>query len=248
MTSLYRLLMRLYPREHRARFQNEMLHVLAARAADARQKGLAERGLLAIHETTGLLLGSLRERQSMTPARRESPISSLRAPLAVLSLYTLCAWTIVDLGIHAMFSPISYAMLLGGILLGLWMVSSQRVLGPRRNRAGLIALTLFFWLGLPFGLSVSERHYRARLQEDPVEFSFRYPGGTVQATIANSELSATEAGWTASETIPLADDRSLSLVMRSANGAPPYRVLIPAVLMGFAFFWRRRHSRLAAAE
>lgn len=248
MTFLYRLLMRLYPQEYRARFQNEMLHVLAAIAADARQKGAVERGLLATHEVAGFLLGILRERRSTTPARRESPISSLRAPVAVLSLYVLFTWTIVDLGMHALFSPTSYAVLLGGILVGLWVVSSQRVLGPRRNRVGLIALTLFFWLGLPFGLSLSEKYYQARLHDNPVEFSYRYPGGAVQAMIASPELDRKQTGWTASELIPLADNRSLMLFMRSENDAPPYRILIPAFLMGLSFLWRRHHSRLAVAE
>lgn len=247
MISFYRFLMRLYPQEFRAQFQSEMLHVLAANEADAQHQGFVDRCLAAIHETAGLLLGILRERRSITPARRESRISSLRAPMAVLALYILCTSTMVDLGIHALFSPVSYTLIPGGILPGLWIVSSQRILGASRNRLGLFALTLFFWLGLPFGLRISEKHYQARLRENPVEFSFRYPGGEVQAKMVNSAFGRPQGGWISSETIPLADGRSLSLSMRSDNNAPPYRILIPAFLMGLCFLWRRRHASLAPA-
>lgn len=248
MTSLYRLLFRLYPTEFREQFQKEMLRVIEATTADARGKGIVERVLLALHETIGLILGAVRERRLTSRATQESRMSSLRAPVAILLLYTLCAWTMTDLGLHALFSATSYAILLAGMLLGLWMVSSQRVLGARRNRTALVLLALFFWLGLPFALRISEGRFRARLIENPAEFSYRFAGIAAQGTIVTPELTTTQRGLTASETIPLADDRSLLLVMRTESGAPPYRVLIPLFLMGLSFGWRRHHSRRATAE
>lgn len=243
MIGVYRLLMRLYPRDYRTRFESEMLEVLGANAAAARRKGRIERGLLVVHEVVGLLLGVLRERQaSITTAKWASSISHIGTPFGVLALYVLSTGTMVDLGLHALFSPISYGVLLGGVLLGLWAVSSQRTSSARLRRAGLILLTLFFWLGLPYALSVLERSYQAGLRDHPVEFLYRYPGGAIQAMIAGPSDNQKLEGRTASETIALADHRSLVLVMRSDHGAPAYRILIPACLMGISFLWRRRLS------
>jgi hypothetical protein len=91
MLVLYRLMLRLYPPAHRAKFGEEMMAVLQQGSTDSSHQPLAARFWFAIRETTGLLRGALQERaQSILethawdsfPNRRFTMHSSFRFPRA----------------------------------------------------------------------------------------------------------------------------------------------------------------------
>lgn len=62
MLTVYRQLLRLYPAEHRDLFGEEMLAVLADERAENAHRRMAARTRLLLRESTGLLIGALRER------------------------------------------------------------------------------------------------------------------------------------------------------------------------------------------
>ena len=61
MLAIYRNLLRLYPSEHRELFGEEMLSVLIEERREIRKGKLIAKGRLFLRETTGLLMGALRE-------------------------------------------------------------------------------------------------------------------------------------------------------------------------------------------
>ena len=61
MLALYRLMLRLYPPAHRAKFGEEMMAVLQQGSTDTSHEPLAARFWFAIRETSGLLRGALQE-------------------------------------------------------------------------------------------------------------------------------------------------------------------------------------------
>jgi len=68
MLTVYRNLLRLYPSEHRELFAEEMLAVLADERNENARLKLSARGRLVLRETTGLLMGALREHFRMLTA------------------------------------------------------------------------------------------------------------------------------------------------------------------------------------
>src|SRR5579884_861854 len=62
MLALYRQLLRLYPAEHRESFGEEMIAVLAEERKENGGRGITARARLLLRESTGLLMGAIRER------------------------------------------------------------------------------------------------------------------------------------------------------------------------------------------
>jgi hypothetical protein len=189
----------------------------------------------------GLLLGLFREHKLNQEGPEESRISSFRAPIAVLVLYLLCTWTLKELGVHALFSPVSYLIAVCGTTFGLWIIGTRRVLNGRRKRTALSVVALLFWIGLPLVLKFSEAGFQAYLRNAPIEFIYEYPGVVLQSRIVTAPT-ASSPGLRVSEMVPLAGDRQLMLTEHHLPDAPPYKAILPVFLMSASFLWRRRNA------
>src|SRR3989442_1758146 len=78
MLSLYRFLLRLYPRAYRHEFGAEMLAVFREAQTETWKKGVLPRGMFCAREVAGLLRGALEEHLHAIAGSDLSPIFPLR--------------------------------------------------------------------------------------------------------------------------------------------------------------------------
>ena len=97
MLSLYRRLLRLYPRAHRLEFGDEMLAVFLEARAESRDEGAFRRGVFCAREIAGLLRGAVMEHvrslfgfpgPSLFHSRRSIMRTESRFPVAAATLMT----------------------------------------------------------------------------------------------------------------------------------------------------------------
>ena len=104
MLAVYRTLLRLYPAEHRELFGEEMLAVLVEERGENAQRQLFSRGRVVMRETSGLLLGAIRERfRGLTQIQAE--LSFVTGRFAMRNGFRFPKTTIVFM-----------ALILGGVL------------------------------------------------------------------------------------------------------------------------------------
>ncbi len=89
MLRAYRRLLRLYPREHRDSFGEEMAGVFGELRVDASAKGLLPRVQFYVREAIGLVLGAMQEQWREFFTRRFSMRSEFRFPKATWILMTI---------------------------------------------------------------------------------------------------------------------------------------------------------------
>src|SRR5215216_1119962 len=107
LKTFFRLVVRLYPREHRTTFGAEMIDVLNRREAEARAGGVLRLVSFCVHETVGLMMGAASGHS--TPVRSTEPwLWSLEAPAMTVTFYALGVVAAHEFGLWGFFFPATY--------------------------------------------------------------------------------------------------------------------------------------------
>ena len=105
LTGIYRLLLRLYPDNHRSEFGEEMVSVFEQAKAEAAGKGAGHSLTFIVHEFSGLVLDAFQAQMQMVPISSEPWIWSLEAPIAAILLYSFWVWRSEEMGMRGFFFP-----------------------------------------------------------------------------------------------------------------------------------------------
>jgi hypothetical protein len=177
LTSLYKLLLYLYPDHHRSTFGAEMTAVFRQARAEACNENAAHRTGFYIREFSGLIRDALQLQTQTTGVSEEPWVWSLEASITAILLYSFCVWRAEEMGIWGFFFPGTYVLVavLGG--LGAWLVGRECAIirsWHRWRRA--LAVFFIFALMLPAVARTAEEAWARFLLARDATFMFHVPG------------------------------------------------------------------------
>lgn len=239
LTSLYKLLLHLYPDHHRSKFGAEMTAVFRQARSQACNENAARRTSFYIREFTGLIWDALQLQILATGESEEPWVWSLEASITAVLLYSFCIWRAEEMGVWGFFFPGTYLLVtvVGG--LGAWIVGRECAIIRSWHRWRR-ALVVFFIVALivPIIARVAEEGWaRLLLAGDPT-FTYSIPGIQVVVEEGTSDWSRTP-GLTFSRVLTNSDGRIMTMLHHTSGDTPPY-LFFGAVLVAVLAFWSRR--------
>jgi hypothetical protein len=252
MRILYRLMLRLYPPNHRSGFSAEMIQVFEEARAQARQQSL--RGRIAFHfrEVFGLLADVFRAHLEVAASSPESWFRSIEAPITGAILFSFWIGQMQELGVHGFFFPGTYAVVAIVGSIAVWTAARQcRFVSSQRNLRRAIVVALLCGAAVPVAAKGAEEAWVRFIAHRERPFHYRLPGLEVTAHIAHLQDRnpglPDRKGLTFRRIVELPNDMTMTMIHHRDRNAPSYTVL-GGILAAALALWSRRTTTLVLPQ
>lgn len=239
LTRIYKLLLHLYPDEHRCTFGAEMTEVFQRAHADVCNQRLARRVVFCVRELSGLILDAFRAQTETTGGCREPWVWSLEGPVIALLAYAVCVWRAEEMGIWGFFFPGTYILVavLGG--LAAWIVGRNcMILRSWHQRKRALVIFFLCSLVLPIVARASEEAWARFLLARNSAFAFHLPG--IQVVVEQGSAAQSQTPGLTFSRVLVAENGHTMTMLHHTDDHTPFYLFYGAVLAATLALWSRR--------
>jgi hypothetical protein len=221
LTTMFKLLLHLYPDEHRSRFGQEMLSVFERTKAEVDRRGVIRRAAFSVRELSALICDAFRAQVESAPTCSEPWIWSLESPIVAILLYAFWVWRSEEMGMWGFFFPGTWLVVIGLGGLGAWLIGRECVVVRKwhRWRRAVIVFSIL-GLGVPTAALVVESVWAKYMLAHDASFAFHLPG--IQVVVTDDVPGQNQKGLTFSRILTHSDGRPMVMLHHTSGDTPPY--------------------------